>query len=77
MCNYLKDRRQAVQISNNFSSCKTVQTAVPRGSIDGPFSFNLFINDFVLLLSETFSSNYVDDNNLWVVIYVVLEKSCI
>ena len=40
MCSYLKDRRQAVQISNNFSSCRTVQTAVPQGSTECPLLFN-------------------------------------
>ena len=29
MCSYLKDRRQAVQINNNFSSYKKVQPGVP------------------------------------------------
>ena len=57
---YLKDRRQAVQINSNFRSYKKVQ-----GSIDGPLLFNLFINDLMLFLSETFLSNYADDNNLY------------
>ena len=57
MCSYLKDRRQAVQINNNVSSYKKVQTGVPQGSIDSPLLFNLLINDLVLFLSETFLSN--------------------
>ena len=65
MCSNLKDRRQAVQMNNNFSSYKKVQVGVPQGSIDGPLLFNLFINDLVLFLSETFLSNYADDNNLY------------
>ena len=36
MCSYLKDRRQAVQINNNFNSFKKVQAGVPQGSVDGP-----------------------------------------
>ena len=32
---------------------------------DGPLLFNLFINDFVLFLSNTFLSNYADENNLY------------
>ena len=65
ICSYLKDRRHAVQINNKFSSYKKVQAGVPQGSIDGPLLFNLFINDLVLFLSETFLSSYVDDNNLY------------
>ena len=57
MCSYLKDRRQAVQINNNVSSYKKVQTGVPQGSIDSPLLFNLLISDLVLFLSETFLSN--------------------
>ena len=64
MCSYLKDRRQAVQINNNFSSYKKVQAGVPEGSIDGRLLFNLFINDLVLFLSETSLNNYADHNDL-------------
>ena len=47
MCSYLKDRREAVQINNDFSSYETVRAGVPQGSIDGSLFFNLFINDLV------------------------------
>ena len=65
MYSYLKDRRQAVQINNNFSSYKKVQAGVPQGSFDGLFLFILFINDLELFLPKTFLSNYADDNNLY------------
>ena len=42
--NYLKKRRQRVQINNKFSSLKEVMVGIPQGSIDGPLLFNLFIN---------------------------------
>ena len=65
MCSYLKDRRQAAQINNNFSSYKKVHVGVPQGFIDGPLLFNLFINDLVPFVSETFLSIFADDNNLY------------
>ena len=54
MYSYLKDRRQAVQINNNFSSYKKVQAGVLQGSIDDLLLFNLFVNDLVLFLSNIF-----------------------
>ena len=40
MCIYLKNRKQAVQINNNFSATKTVITGILQGSIDGPLLFD-------------------------------------
>ena len=54
---YLKNRRQAVQMNNNVSSAEKIQVGVPQGSIDGPLLFNLFINDSVLFLTDTFFGN--------------------
>ena len=42
-----------------------VRADVPQDSVDGPLLFNLFINDFVLFLTDTFLSNYADDNNFY------------
>ena len=65
MCSSSKDWRQAVQMNYNFCSYKKVQAGVLEGSTDDPLLFNLFINNLVLFLSETFLSNYADDNNLY------------
>ena len=64
MCSYLKNRKQSIQINNNFSSGKKVNAGAPQTSIDGVLLFNLFTNDYALFLSDLFSSNYADDNGL-------------
>ena len=38
---------------------------MPQESVDGPRLFNLFINDLVLFLSETYLNNNTDDNVLY------------
>ena len=58
MRSYLNNRRQRFQINNKFSSLKEVKGGVPRGSIDGPFLFNLFINDLFLFICFSALSNY-------------------
>ena len=61
---YLKNRKQKAQIKNKFSSETDVVAGVPRGSIDGPLLFNLFINDLTFFIEQCTLSNYGDDSNL-------------
>ena len=65
MCSYLKNRKQSVQISNNFSLTKKAYAGVPQGFIDGPLLFDLLVNDSLLFLTDNFLSNYADYNNLY------------
>ena len=64
MKNCLKNWKQTVQIKNKFSSERDIIAGVPKGSIDGPLLFDLFINDLVLFIEQCTLSNYADDNNL-------------
>ena len=66
LCNYLRDRKQRVSLSNIFSDTLAVQSGVPQGSILGPLLFVLFIIDIYENLSvETKASLYADDTKIW------------
>ena len=41
---YLKNRKQSVQINNNFNSAKKVHVGVPQDSIDGPLIMDLLFS---------------------------------
>ena len=40
MCSYLKNRKQIVQVNDNFSATKTIIAGIPQDLIDGPLLFN-------------------------------------
>ena len=68
MHNYLKNRKQKVQINNKFNLERNVIGGVPQGSIDRLLLFNLFINDLVFFLSNiVYLCNYVGDDTLFVI----------
>ena len=61
---YLKNRKETVQVNNNFSLERDGIAGVRKGSIDGPLLFNLFRNDLTFFIEQCTLSNYADDNNL-------------
>ena len=61
---YPLDREQRVRIGNVHSSWETTIKCVPQGSVLGPISFNVFINDIFYLIKRARLTNYADDNTL-------------
>lgn len=59
---FLCERRQRVKIGDTFSSWASLNAGVPQGTLLGPSTFLLHIND---LTTVCHSVKYVDDTTLW------------
>ena len=60
---YLKDRKQYVELNNRKSSCLSIDTGVPQGSILGPLLYLVYINDLPSA-SHLKCVSFADDSNL-------------
>ena len=61
--NYLKDRKQYVNVYNIESHLQTIKTGVPQGSILGPLLFLIYINDISNAFFEMIK--YADDSTIY------------
>ena len=61
---YLKGRKQCLKINNTYSDYKEIISGVPQGSILGPISFNLSINDLFFIIEIACMHDFADDNTL-------------
>ena len=50
---YLSNRKQRIKINAAYSSWKETLFGVPRGSVLGPLSFNIFLCDLFWIMCET------------------------
>lgn len=63
--NYLKNRKEIVDVNKGFIKWETKVNTVPKGSILGPLLFNNFLNKPVLVIGYSHQSNYTDINTLY------------
>ena len=48
---HLSNRKQRVKVCNAYSSWKEIFCDIPQGSVLGPFIFNIFLCDLILISS--------------------------
>ena len=58
---------QGAKVDSFYSSWEAILSGVPRGSILGPLLFNIFIGDMLLILKDTYSTGYADENKPFLV----------
>ena len=62
---YFRCRKQRVKIGNLKSDWLNILKGAPQGSLFGPFAYNVFSNDLLILLSTICNIyNYADDNSI-------------
>ena len=56
--NYLTNKCQRTKLNTGFSKWTEILLGVPRGSVLGPFLFNIFMKKLILIAETTNGCNY-------------------
>ena len=61
---YLRNRLQRIRLGDQFSIWQGISTGIPQGSVLGPLTFNIFMNDLVHVIKHTSLSAHADDTQI-------------
>ena len=62
---YLTDRKQMVKLGNIFSESKIIMCGVPQGSVLGPLSFLIYVNNMYISTNKLDFHLFADDTALY------------
>ena len=65
IASYFEERKQRVKLGTDTSDWLSIDMGTPQGSVMGPFCYNVFTNDLLLLIGNLCEIyNYADDNSV-------------
>ena len=62
---FLSNRKYRTKINSSFSEWKHLLIGIPQRSVLGSLSFNIYMCDLFLFMSESNVANYADDTTLY------------